>query len=59
MSVVLTSVALAIGVALGLAFGLTGIVLFVLPLPVPLALLWLSADVLRADERAAMSKGKR
>jgi hypothetical protein len=47
----LTVATVAIGVALGLALGPVAILMFVLPLPVPLILLWLSTDVLRADER--------
>ncbi len=56
MTVALTAATVAIGIALGLAFGTTGVLLFALPLPVPLALLWLSADVVRADERRVQTR---
>jgi hypothetical protein len=48
---VLTACAAAIGIAFGLTLGPTAVLLYVLTLPVPMLLLWLSADVRRSDER--------
>jgi len=50
LAALLTGVTIGIGACLGIALGPTAVLLFALPLPVPLALLWLSSDVLRADE---------
>jgi hypothetical protein len=47
---ILTGITLALVVAIGLTFGAMGVALVVVTLPVPLLLLWLSADVFRADE---------
>jgi hypothetical protein len=54
---VLTAFALAMVLALSLAFGPMAFVLSAIGLPVPLVLLWASADVLRADERDAHRVG--
>jgi uncharacterized membrane protein len=51
MAAALTALAVAIGVVFGVVWGTLGVALFALTLPVPLTLLWLSADVVRADER--------
>jgi hypothetical protein len=51
LAAALTLFAVAFGVALAVSFG-TGIIpLYLISLPVPLTLLWLSADVVRSDER--------
>ncbi|MBN9163909.1 MAG: hypothetical protein J0I07_23275 [Myxococcales bacterium] len=51
MAAALSAVAVAVGVVIGLAMGGTAFALYAFALPVPLCLVWLSADVLRADER--------
>ncbi len=50
LSAALTAVAVGIAVGIAWAFGIVGLALFLLTMPVPLALVWLSADVVRADE---------
>jgi hypothetical protein len=47
----MTAVAVAIALGVGVAFGPTFLLLSGFTLPAPLMLLWLSADVLRADEK--------
>jgi hypothetical protein len=49
-SLVLTVVAIAIGIAITAAFGQVALAIYSFSLLVPLYLLWMSADVLRADE---------
>lgn len=51
IAVVLTAIVALVGLALALTLGKVGFLLYALTMPVPLALLWLSSDVLRADER--------
>lgn len=51
-AVVLTAVVTAFAVTIGVTFGVAALGISVITLPVPLTLLWLSADVLRADEWA-------
>lgn len=53
LAAVLTAIAMATGVVMALVFGPIAITFVVLSLPVPLALLWLSADVVRMDELAS------
>ncbi len=48
---VLTLAAIAIGALIGITLGGLGLALYVIALPVPLCLLWLAADAVRADER--------
>ena len=48
---ILTACAVAMGVGLGVAFGTVGVLLYLLPMPVVVVLLWSSADVRRFDER--------
>jgi hypothetical protein len=50
MAAVLTAFVLIFGTALGIALGPTAILLYVTAVPVPLFLLWVSTDALRADE---------
>jgi ABC-type spermidine/putrescine transport system permease subunit II len=52
---VVTAVVAAFIVTIGVTLGFAGIVLSAITLPVPLTLLWLSSDVLRADEQATTS----
>jgi hypothetical protein len=47
----LTALSISMSIGLGLSLGTTAFVLSAIALPLPLAVLWLSADVLRADER--------
>ena len=53
---IMTVVAIAVVAAIGAMFGTIAFIMAVLPLPVPLLLLWLSADVFRADERVAVER---
>ena len=48
---VLTTIAAGLAIACSLAFGWLGALVVLLTLPVPLVLLWASADVVRFDER--------
>ena len=48
---VLTLAVIAIGVLIGITLGRLGLSLYVIALPVPLCVLWLAADAVRADER--------
>lgn len=47
---ILTACAAGIGIALGVLLGPLAVLLYGLTMPVPMVLLWLSADVRRADE---------
>lgn len=47
---VLTAIAVAIVAAIGATLGTVALVFAIFCLPVPLAVLWLASDVLRADE---------
>lgn len=46
----LTVLTLGLGAAIAATLGSTALLMFGLTLPVPLLLLWLSADVVRSDE---------
>ena len=46
----LTLAVIALAFVVGFTFGRLGLALYVLSLPVPLCLLWLAADTVRADE---------
>lgn len=51
LAAALTLFAVAFGVVLVLAFGIAALPFYAISVAVPLVLLWLSADVYRADER--------
>ena len=53
---VLTAVVTAFLLTIGGTFGIAALALSAITLPVPLTLLWLSADVLRADEWATIAR---
>ncbi|MDF2693904.1 MAG: hypothetical protein K0S65_2287 [Labilithrix sp.] len=53
IAVVLTAIVALVGLALAVTLGKVAFLVYALTMPVPLALLWLSSDVLRADERGA------
>jgi hypothetical protein len=48
---ILTGCAAGIGVVFGVLLGPLAVLLYALTIPVPMVLLWLSADVRRSDER--------